>query len=683
MGEAGLFLAILVLLLSKSISMITALSLSSISTNINVGKGGIYYIVSRSLGLDIGGAIGIPLYFSQAISVAFYIAGFVESLKWVIPQVNTLYVSIAVLVVFSFIAYIGADFAVKIQTFIFIALLISILSFLVSPHWVPLKSNLVPHYTEGINFWAVFAIFFPAVTGITAGVGMSGELKHPEKSIPRGTMLSIGFTMIVYLLVIFKFSALRDYSYLIGEPMLIYKSSIIPALIMVGIWAATLSSTLTFIMTAPRTLQALSDDRVVPRFLSFTLGSKLNEPRMGIIITFIIAGIFLLQGTLNTIATTITMFFLITYGVTNLASGLEGLIKNPSYRPSFRIPWWVSFIGVVAIFFVMSLINMVATIVSFSLIVLLYLFLKKRALTQTWGDLRNGIWLSLIRFSLFKINSKEIYSTNWRPNVMVFTGNPKTRLYLTKFAAWLGRGNGIITLFNLIKGEIKEQIKEREKNWYSLKQFVEREKLNVFFEVEIVKEPLKEIETIVQAHGLGGLASNLALFGWPFDGENREKFVEMIRNILMLRKNVLILKYNKEVGFGMKRSIDIWWRGRGKNEGLMLMIAYIISINPEWQNTSVRVLKIGSSPREKEELKSLIKKLHMSAEIKIIEDEKSSPFEVLSRESKNSDLIIMGMPFFKKGLEKSLIERLRQATFLNRTMLLVRSADITDLLSGS
>lgn len=200
-GQAGLWGSLAIILLANAISFMTGLSLSAIATSMDVKAGGNYYLISRSLGLEIGGAIGIPLYFSQAISVAFYVIGFTEAMMNVpfIAAWDPRLVSTVVALVFVIVAYVGADFALRVQYIVLAILVASLISFFTGGWGDFVRPNLAPQYTEGISFWIVFAVFFPAVTGIEVGISMSGDLKDPSRSIPRGTIASIAITALIYV----------------------------------------------------------------------------------------------------------------------------------------------------------------------------------------------------------------------------------------------------------------------------------------------------------------------------------------------------------------------------------------------------------------------------------------------------------------------------------------------------
>ncbi|MEL7236354.1 MAG: amino acid permease, partial [Chloroflexota bacterium] len=246
-GQAGLWGALVIVLLANAISLLTGLSLSAVATNMQVGAGGNYYLISRSLGLEIGGAIGIPLFLSQAISVAFYIIGFTEALLAVefFQQFDPRIISTAVALSFVVIAYVGADFALKIQFFILAILVVALVGFFAgwgsTPDAVPV---LTPSFTENVNFWIVFAVFFPAVTGIEVGTSLSGDLKDPGRSIPLGTIASILVTAAIYVLVVVYFAFNSTRGNLITDNLAMQRISLLPQTILAGVWASTLSSAL-------------------------------------------------------------------------------------------------------------------------------------------------------------------------------------------------------------------------------------------------------------------------------------------------------------------------------------------------------------------------------------------------------------------------------------------------------
>ncbi len=681
-GNAGFPNALLILLISAFIAFCTGLSVASISTNIEVGTGGTYYIISRSLGLDTGGAIGIPLYFSQAISISFYIIGFLESVSFIKPNVNFALWGTIILLFFSILVFTGADLAVRFQYVIAFILLLGIVSLVATPFRLPLAVNMHPHYSSGYDFWRVFAVFFPALVGIDAGIGLSGELREPGKNIPRGIVLALFCSVFVYGVVMFKAASLGNYIQLIKDTSIFVKTARFPYLVILGIWAATISSALTYSLTAPRTLKALAHDGVLPRFMASSLGSKRDEPRMGVIITFVIAEIFILTSSLNKVASVITMFFLISYGTLNLAAALETLVGGPCYRPRFKLPWYVSALGFLGASLAMFFIEPLSASFALLAIAITFTWLKRKNLTQTWGDVRKGMWIALARFGLLQLEKYDLDPASWRPNLMVFTGNPATRVHLTRFALWLSRGGGIVTLFNLMipqRNSIETLCKRRYKMLQELKSFIKEQKMPLFAEVEIVKDPMEDIPLIVQAHGIGNLFSNVALFGWGHDPRRENLLMKIIRSLVLLDKDVIILKYDKNRGFGGFKKIDVWWGGKGGNIGLMLLIVEILKRNDEWKNAQVRVLKIIANPeREKlahQAIEIALYKARLEADIKIIVEPQMNGKipSIIEENSAEADLTVLGLPIPPKGEETAYADRVNSLIANLGTVLLVRS----------
>ena len=255
-GQVGLIQSLLIITISSFITFITALSISASATNMKVEGGGAYYMISRSLGVEIGAAVGIPLFIAQALGVSFYIVGFAESLQSFLPGISLTQVSIVTLIGLTTVAYISADLALKTQFLVLTTILLSLISFL----WGVFEpKELVPlSVSESVSFWQVFAVFFPAVTGILSGVAMSGDLEDPGHSLPTGTIFAVltGFVIYMTLAILLYSSAPEEV--LRSDPLVMKKLSKLPQLFYLGIWGATLSSALGGLLAAPRNSSSLS-----------------------------------------------------------------------------------------------------------------------------------------------------------------------------------------------------------------------------------------------------------------------------------------------------------------------------------------------------------------------------------------------------------------------------------------
>ncbi|MCB0406359.1 MAG: amino acid permease, partial [Bdellovibrionales bacterium] len=341
-GNVGLTASLLIITMASAITFLTALSIAATATNMRVGAGGAYYMISRSFGIEAGAAVGVPLYLAQALGVSFYVAGFSESLNALFPQLPPVAISVVVLTLLSILSFYSTDVALKIQNFIFLAIALSLASFFLgeTPEYGLALGEVPPE----VPFWVVFSVFFPAVTGIEAGISMSGDLKDPAKSLPLGTLAAVLTGYVIYVLIAVFLDRFADAETLRSNPMVMQQVALVGGLVVVGIWGATLSSALGALLGAPRTLQALARDSILPRFIGVG-HPQTDAPNTATVFTYLVSLAGVLLGDLDAIAPVLSMFFLTSYGMLNLIAGLEGFMGSPSWRPKFRTPWLLSIFG--------------------------------------------------------------------------------------------------------------------------------------------------------------------------------------------------------------------------------------------------------------------------------------------------------------------------------------------------
>jgi len=691
-GQAGLAGALIIIVISNLVSLLTGLSLSSVATNMRVRTGGTYYMISRTLGYEIGGAIGVPFYLSQAISVAFYIIGFTEAFTLVFPSFDPTMVSLSLALVFGVMAFVGADFAIKIQLGILLVLTLSILSFFAGGwgDFIPPTYFATAESSKG--FWAVFAVFFPAVTGIMVGVSMSGDLKEPGTAIPRGTLASILVSFLVYAAAAVWLGTHASPSELVSDNLIMQKIARWPLLILGGVWVATLSSALGSAVAAPRTLQALAFDRVVPKVFSAQMGSR-TEPRLAVLITTAIAVTIILMGNLNFVAPIITMFFLNTYGMINITAGIERLVDNPNFRPHFRVPWPISFVGGLGCYAAMFLIHAPASILALLISYGLYFLLKHRRFRQNWGDVRRGLWFSVVRFGLMCLKSFPPSSRNWRPNIVAFTGTAGTsqsRDQLMSMAAWLSSGRGIVTLYHLIEGDVIELGARglRQTSSNSMRDYLDTQGVAAFADCIIVADLYAGIIDTMQIHGVSGIKANAALIGWSRKPEVERKQVELTRKLTAMGMSVLFLNYNEVKAFGRQKQIDVWWRGQDENAELMLMLAHIVSRSPTWQDAAIRVVRVLEKEEARKGVEAHIARLLQTVRVEaepviMIESDLEHSFPaIFERATRQSDLVFLGLPSFEAGEFAARRRFLQDLLQRAPSTVLVRSAEVADILDA-
>ncbi len=644
-GNAGLAGALLIIVLSHVISVITGLSVSSIATNRTVGAGGAYFMISRSLGGAAGAAIGIPLFFAQALSIAFYVVGFAEALGMMAPDLDRRLVGTVVCVLLTLVSLKGTDLAIKAQYFVMAAIGISLVSFFVGKAPAP-PAQIAWQVTGGLPFATVFAVFFPAVTGIMAGVSMSGDLKEARRDLPRGTMAAIAVGFLVYLAVPVWLALNAEPTELRENLRVMWEISRVPALIFVGVWAATLSSAIGSLLAAPRTLQALAVDGFMPRILGRGSGPS-NEPRVGLLFSFALAQAAVLLGGLDLLAQILTMFFLATYGVTNLACGLEEWAASPSFRPSFTIPWWVSLSGAGACFYVMSIIDPLAMVAALVVCGGIYFLAKRKHLGNTFGDARHGIWAGLVRTSLHHYRRSPFHPVNWRPNLVIFGGSLARRAHLAELGSALVQDRGIVSFSQLIEGGIAERAEDRREALALLEEQVQQEFPNLFGRVDVVSDIHRGIVHVAQSYGVGNFEANTVMFGWTDKPERQDSLLSALRDLLLLDRSVLIVRYDRDRGLGVGRRIDIWWGGLERNGALMLLLAYLLSSHDRWRDAEVRILTVVQTAQMKQtaerELEAIMAQTRLAAETRVLVRRGAAIDEIMKEESGRSDLVLVGL----------------------------------------
>ena len=653
-GNVGLVGTLIIVTICTSITFFTALSMSAIATDRRVRAGGAYYMISRSLGVETGGAVGIPVYFAIALSVALYTVGFAESVVNVFPNLSQRWIGVATTVFVAVLAIVSSKLAIRSQFFIMAAIAISLLSFFFGRPVEETGLDLTgAPPSVSVGFWAVLAVFFPAVTGIEAGVNMSGDLKDPQRSIPVGTLGALIVGYLVYMALPVFLSLRADPITLIENPLIMREMAFWGDAILLGVWGATLSSAMGSILGAPRVLQALARDGVLPRPLRVLgKGSGPDDaPRIATAVTMALALAAVWVGDLNLIAPVLTMFFLTSYLTVNLAAGIEGFLKSPSFRPSFKVHWAISLLGAFGCLAVMFLINALATVVAALVVIGIYVWLQRREMQRAWGDVRRGVWMALVRAGIYQID-EDSDPKNWRPHLLVLSGAPTRRWNLIELASGLTHGHGLITVSSVLRDSTVDTPRLLAMEG-TVRDYLERHGVQALVRLFSAPDPFKGSEQLVRAYGLGPLVPNTILLGDSKELENRDRYCQMIAGFHQARRNVIILHDEQplseraETGFTRREQIDVWWGGLQANGGLMMILAYLLRTSTAWMEARV-VVKLVVPDEEAAEaartnLKTIITDLRLGAEAQVLVAN-GRPFpEILRESSRDADLVFLGM----------------------------------------
>ena len=631
-GTLGFWGVMLIILLGHAVTIPTALALSEIATNQKVKGGGEYFVISRSFGMNIGATIGTLLYLSQTISVAFYVIAFTEAFEpfffWFNDkfgfELPRQFISLPAMGLLSWmILKRGAGMGVKMLYIVVMILFIALVLFFAGKGEVNQQVNIFSNIgkVDFSNFFVVFAIVFPAFTGMTAGVGLSGDLKKPSRSIPLGTILGTVSGMIIYIFITWKLFISANPDDLIGEQLIMKRIAIFgPFIIPLGLAASTISSAIGSIMVAPRTLQALANDRAFPgRAFNIRLArgkGETNEPFNSSIVTLIIASIFVAYGKIDAVAGIISMFFMITYGSLCLISFLFHFGADPSYRPVFRSRWYLSLLGFLMCFWLMFKISTNYAIVAIIVLVLLYIWVsnvhkERKGLANIFSNALFQLNRNLQVF-LQKKRGRLVGSSNWRPSVVCVSPDTTVRQNALNILNWISYRQGFGTYIHLIDGYFSTSTKEQaDKIFKQLVTLSDQKDNHVYLDTMISPSYTSAIAQVVQLPGISGMENNMILF--EFDKSNPVNLKQIIENFSLARAanyDVCILgSSSKPIQF--KNDIHIWIRHIDQhNANLMILLGYIINGYPKWRKSQIKIFEISMKESVEETRNKLLNLIH-------------------------------------------------------------------------
>jgi len=689
-GNVGLPMTLFIVILATSITAITALSASAVATNMRVGVGGEYFMISRSLGLELGGAIGIPLFLCRTLSITFYCFGLAESIlafwpaSWgAIPPATTQLLTAGLIVSIVAISGRSAEVALKLQIPIMVAVGLSIVALAAGVATGALaQPEMTPTYrTAPAGFWYVFAVFFPAVTGFTAGIGMSGDLRDPRRSIPKGTLLAVMTGALIYLSIpVLLAITAKVTPEELAEPGIIWvRIAVLGAwLVFPGVWGAILSSAFGSALGGPRVLQSLSRDGLTPAFFART--SATGQPTIATWVSGAIALAAVALGGLNAVAQFVTILFLTLYVTINLAAALENLVGDPSFRPTIRVPWWVSALGSFGAIAVMFLISPLACVAAVVLEFGLYLVIRRRVLRRDWGDVRAGMWITLARFALLKLRENRTDPRNWRPHILLLAGDPGKRINLVRLASWFNQDRGIITACRLLTGDLQDGTIEIDRIQAEMESEIDEAGLTAFCEVHVVTDFETGVLGIAQASGVGELQANTVMFGWSKDRDRRASQLRLMRALANAGKSTVICRINWAHEPGQEKRIDLWWGGLQNNGDLMLLLAHLLRLNPEWSDARLTIRSIARSESERDTQRSglaeLIAETRIEAHTAVIyePDPDRDVAAILHEKSARADVVFLGLMMPPYGEEVRYAERLEQLAEGFKTTIFVSNA---------
>ncbi len=583
---------------------------------------------------------------------------------------------------------VGAGWAIRIQYLILAILAAALVSFALGASALfsvdRLAVNFAPAYSGGASALTMFALFFPAATGIMAGANMSGDLKDPAVSLPRGTFAAIGVTALVYAGLILLLAGAVDRQVLISNSLIMNDVAVWPALIVAGVFAATLSSALGSMLGAPRIMQAFARDRVFAslRFLGRGSGAA-DEPRRAAVLTAIVSQAAIMLGDLNAIAPIITMFFMVTYGTLNLACFYEYYSGNPSFRPRFKYSHWtLALLGTIGCLIAMFLIDAVWAVVSLIAMAALYWTIRRIGIEARWGDVHSGMAFERARQALLRLEREPIHPKNWRPIILALGAASTARRRIAEYGHWLTAGRGVLSLGQVVGEGNEDRLERVYKIERVIRQTISDENLDAFPAVVVDDDLLGGLKSLLQCHGIGGVRPNTVLLGWSHDTDGLERFSNILRLCEGLQRNIVVVKSEVELEAweAPPGEIHIWWHGR-RNGPLMLLLAHLLSQNDEFRRRKIRLIHVipeeSGRDQAREHLVQMTERARLEVEPMIVVSENLR--EALLNISQNAAVVFKGFDPPAKGEHIQFFQDFEVLTEGLGDVILVSSAPGVDL----
>uniref|UniRef100_A0A673W0N2 Solute carrier family 12 member 6 n=1 Tax=Salmo trutta TaxID=8032 RepID=A0A673W0N2_SALTR len=759
-GTAGVLQALCIVFICCCCTLLTAISMSAIATNGVVPAGGSYFMISRSLGPEFGGAVGLCFYLGTTFAGAMYILGAIEILLMYIAPWAAIFVSSSLdgegaamlnnmrvygsifLLLMALLVFVGVKYVNKLASVFLACVIISILSIYTgalvsafSPPTFPVcmlgnrtlsghilldrngtattalwqqfcegpdlnascdyyfnLSNIseipgIPGLSSGViteNIWSVYlskgdvlekgslpsprpvhpptnrlpyvfadittsftllvGIFFPSVTGIMAGSNRSGDLKDAQRSIPIGTIMAILTTSLVYLSSVVLFGAciegvvLRDK---FGDSV---KGNLVvgtlswpsPWVIVIGSFFSTCGAGLQSLTGAPRLLQAIAKDNIIPFLRVFGHGKANGEPTWALLLTALIAELGILIASLDLVAPILSMFFLMCYLFVNLACALQTLLRTPNWRPRFSYyHWTLSFLGMIICLALMFISSWYYAIVAIVIAGMIYKYIEYHGAEKEWGDGIRGLSLSAARYALLRLEEGPPHTKNWRPQLLVllkldedaYVKSPR----LLTFASQLKAGKGLTIVGTVITGNYLHSYGEALAAEQTLKHQMDKEKVKGFCQCIVANKAREGISHMIQSSGLGGMRHNTVVMGWPLawrqseDPQSWKTFINTVRVTtaahlaLLVPKNISLFPGNSEPC--AEGYIDVWWIVH--DGGMLMLLPFLLRQHKVWRKCAMRIFTVAqmedNSIQMKKDLATFLYHLRIEADVEVVE----------------------------------------------------------------
>ena len=658
-GNAGLGGAILIILMAYLITGTTALSLSSITTNIRLGAGGVFALATQSLGVEVGGSIGIPFYLAQTLSVAMYIYGFMEGWLYIFPTHPPYLIVFSVFAIIFFLSYISAGLAFRVQVFVMLGVIVALVSifgglYQIESIQVP---DLIGHFPQA-SFWTLFAVFFPAATGIMVGASMSGSLKDPRRSIPIGTMIAWGISLIVYLSLAVWYSLVGAPDELVNNLTIAIDKALWGPGVLIGILSSCFTAALSSFVASPRTLQSLGQHGILPGsgFLK-----KLNndEPRNATLFTGSLVIAVLLLGDLNTIAQIVTVFFLMTYFTVNFILLIEQILNLISFRPVFHIPIVVPLVGSLAclsaIIIVSPFLGLICVIISG----IIYVYLDRRSLDTPYETISSGLLVSIADWAATKVAMKRHiqHIRSWRPDIIALVERTSQLVGNYRLLMGLVFPQGSIQVIGLHKAGMGHFLNRLNETVHEIQEE------GIFATSAIIDSQnyMDSLKTTLTVMRSSFFRPNILFM--PIEERTQEDLDEIMSIARQNQLGILFIAKHKDMGLGKSRRVNLWIREQSPHWQLSLKMSNIdlpllltLMLMHNWK-IRLRLITLVNDDNEIERARTFLKELMISARMPNLYEivVEKAEFSEYIQQTPLADLNIFGLG---NTINKSFVEKM-------------------------
>uniref|UniRef100_A0A3Q1I902 Solute carrier family 12 member 7a n=1 Tax=Anabas testudineus TaxID=64144 RepID=A0A3Q1I902_ANATE len=763
-GTAGILETFAIVSMCCICTLLTAISMSAIATNGVVPAGGSYYMISRSLGPEFGGAVGLCFYLGTTFAGSMYILGTVEILLTYIvptakvfdenenePMVNNMRLyGTCCLLLMALVVFVGVKYVNKLAIVFLACVILSILATyagviktLIEPPDFKVcllgnrslknemfdtcaKIEVVKNNTKTTKLWSLFCggqypnstcdtyfslnnltektaipglrsgvirdnlwsnygqagmiiekenlpsepaqgfstdtnkryvfndittcftllvgIYFPSVTGIMAGSNRSGDLRDAQKSIPIGTIMAILTTSFIYISCVVLFGAciegvvLRDkFGFSLKKtPVIGALAWPSPWLIVIGSFFSCCGAGLQSLTGAPRLLQAIARDGIMPFLHVFGSGKANGEPTWGLLLTVGICEIGILIASLDAVAPILSMFFLMCYLFVNLACAVQTLLRTPNWRPRFKFyHWTLSFLGMSLCVSLMFISSWYYALVAMMIAGCIYKYIEYRGAEKEWGQGIRGLSLNAARYALLRLEEAPLHTKNWRPQLLVLcklnsdltVKHPR----LLSFTSQLKAGKGLTIICSVLEGTYMTRGSDAKTGEQNLKKAMAAERTKGFSHVVVSSNLRDGFSLLIQSAGLGGMKHNTVLMAWPVawkqtqDSSARKNFIETVRETTAAHQALLVAKNIDHFPSNLERlsegTIDVWWIVH--DGGLLMLLPFLLSQHKVWKKCKMRIFTVAqmddNSIQMKKDLQMFLYQLRLDAVVEVVE----------------------------------------------------------------